>query len=154
MVPLPTVWKNRLKTRSVCIKIGVLEQLYMCMESNEVILHLLVQVDLAHRLAVTIIRRFFVDILISEQTSLMFLLKENYRVCCSFFIDKGTCLEIFSPVTVLLFSNEITHQEKSTKLATAPFNLQAPRFLYIGQAFRYSPENAFYTFNQQTYFII
>ena len=27
-------------------------------------------------------------------------------------------------------------------------------FLYIGQAFRYSPENAFYIFNQQIYFII
>jgi hypothetical protein len=25
---------------------------------------------------------------------------------------------------------------------------------YIGQAFRYSPENAFYIFNQQIYFII
>ena len=34
------------------------------------------------------------------------------------------------------------------------FKLQAPRFLYIGQAFRYSPENAFYIFNQQIYFII
>ena len=33
-------------------------------------------------------------------------------------------------------------------------NLQAPRFFYIGQAFRYSPENAFYIFNQQIYFII
>ena len=33
-------------------------------------------------------------------------------------------------------------------------NLQAPRFLYIGQGFRYSPENAFYIFNQQIYFII
>ena len=33
-------------------------------------------------------------------------------------------------------------------------NLQAPRFLYIGQAFRYSPQNAFYIFNQQIYFII
>ena len=33
-------------------------------------------------------------------------------------------------------------------------NLQAPRVLYIGQTFRYSPENAFYIFNQQTYFII
>ena len=32
-------------------------------------------------------------------------------------------------------------------------NLQAPCVLYIGQAFRYSPENAFYTFNQQIYFI-
>ena len=35
-----------------------------------------------------------------------------------------------------------------------PFNLQAPRFLYIGQAFRCSPEKAFYIFNQQIYFII
>ena len=33
-------------------------------------------------------------------------------------------------------------------------NLYAPRFLCIGQAFRYSPENAFYIFNQQIYFII
>ena len=33
-------------------------------------------------------------------------------------------------------------------------NLQAPRFLYIGQAFRYSPEDVFYIFNQQIYFII
>ena len=33
-------------------------------------------------------------------------------------------------------------------------NLQAPRFLYIGQAFRYYPENAFYIFNLQIYFII
>jgi len=32
--------------------------------------------------------------------------------------------------------------------------LWAPRFLYIGQAFRYSPENDFYIFNQQIYFII
>ena len=28
-------------------------------------------------------------------------------------------------------------------------NLQAPCVLYVGQAFRYSPENAFYIFNQQ-----
>ena len=34
------------------------------------------------------------------------------------------------------------------------FNFKAPRFLYIGQAFRYCPENAFYIFNQQIYFII
>jgi len=33
-------------------------------------------------------------------------------------------------------------------------NLQAPRFLYIGQAFRCYPENAFYIFNQHIYFII
>jgi len=34
------------------------------------------------------------------------------------------------------------------------FNLQATCVLYIGQVFRYSPENAFYIFNQQIYFII
>ena len=33
-------------------------------------------------------------------------------------------------------------------------NLQARCVLYIGQAFRYSPENTFYIFNQQIYFII
>ena len=39
----------------------------------------------------------------------------------------------------------------------SPFHhikLQARRVLYIGQTFRYSPENAFYIFNQQIYFII
>jgi len=39
-------------------------------------------------------------------------------------------------------------------IVTSYLNLQAPRFPYIGQAFRYSPENAFYIFNQQIYFII
>ena len=33
-------------------------------------------------------------------------------------------------------------------------NFQAPCVLYIGQAFRYSPVNAFYIFNLQIYFII
>ena len=33
-------------------------------------------------------------------------------------------------------------------------NLLAPCVLYIGQEFRYSPENAFYILNQQIYFII
>ena len=39
-------------------------------------------------------------------------------------------------------------------LAISHLNLEVPRFLYIGQAFRYSPENAFYIFNQQIYFLI
>jgi len=39
-------------------------------------------------------------------------------------------------------------------LERTSFNLYVPRFLYIGQAFRYSLENAFYIFNQQIYFII
>ena len=36
------------------------------------------------------------------------------------------------------------------------FNLYAPSILYKGQAFRYSPENAFYSyiFNQKIYFIV
>jgi len=38
--------------------------------------------------------------------------------------------------------------------ATYNVNLYAPCVLYIGQAFRYSPQNAFYIFNQQTNFII
>ena len=42
----------------------------------------------------------------------------------------------------------------STELAGYCVNLKAPCVLYIGQAFRYSPENAFYIFNQQIYFII
>jgi len=33
-------------------------------------------------------------------------------------------------------------------------NLKASCVLYIGQAFRYSPGNAFYIFNQHIYFII
>ena len=52
---------------------------------------------------------------------------------------------------------EATRAEPIFRLSakrTSQFNLQAPRFLYIGQAFRYSPENAFYIFNQQIYFII
>ena len=40
------------------------------------------------------------------------------------------------------------------KLCTHVFNLKAPYVLYVGQAFRCSPENAFYIFNQQIYFII
>ena len=36
----------------------------------------------------------------------------------------------------------------------AYLNLQAPCVLYIGQAFRCSPENALYIFNQQINFII
>ena len=35
----------------------------------------------------------------------------------------------------------------------AMINLKSPCVLYVGQAFRYSPENAFYIFNQQMYFI-
>jgi len=44
-------------------------------------------------------------------------------------------------------------KNKKKKFDVCPA-LLAPCVLYIGQAFRYSPENAFYIFNQQIYFII
>ena len=53
-------------------------------------------------------------------------------------------------IRVLHFKECESHQSKYDCI----FNLQAPCVLYIGQAFRYSPENAFYIFNQQIYFII
>ena len=46
------------------------------------------------------------------------------------------------------------YSSSSVRTQMVWFNLWAPRFLYIGQAFRYSPENAFFIFNQQIYFII
>ena len=52
--------------------------------------------------------------------------------------------EILQPIVcikTLQVSSERLMQGKSL------FNLQAPCVLYIGQAFRYSPENAFYIFN-------
>ena len=39
-------------------------------------------------------------------------------------------------------------------LYSTSFNLQAPCVLYIGQAFCYTSENAFYIFKNQIYFII
>ena len=45
-------------------------------------------------------------------------------------------------------------QNLSRSKTESPLNLEAPCVLYIGQAFRYCPENAFYIFNQQIYFII
>jgi len=42
----------------------------------------------------------------------------------------------------------------SSKIWIKRFNIYKPCVLYIGQAFRYSPQNAFYIFNQQIYLII
>ena len=76
--------------------------------------------------------------------------------------DSGlSCLS--SPViswqlhSFLLMSNnaQLNHSVLGHSTGLFPsINLQAPCFLYIGQAFRYSSENAFYIFNQQVYFII
>ena len=46
------------------------------------------------------------------------------------------------------WSNYLSFEKPIVKLTFRPC------VLYIGQAFRYSPENAFYIFNQQIYFII
>ena len=54
-----------------------------------------------------------------------------------------------------MISQGVMSSEQANKNpGLCPINLQAPRFLCIGQAFRDSPENAFYIFNQQIYFII
>ena len=53
----------------------------------------------------------------------------------------------------MLFGQDLNPRLSEYEVAVF-FNLQAPCVLYIGQAFRYSPENAFYIFNQQIYFII
>ena len=55
------------------------------------------------------------------------------------------------------FDEEITDENSEEFVESVmkdAINLQAPRFLYIGQAFRYSPENVLYIFYQQIYFII
>ena len=46
------------------------------------------------------------------------------------------------------------YDPRAAALSMFVINLYAPCFLFIGQAFRYSPENALYIFNQQINFII
>ena len=47
-----------------------------------------------------------------------------------------------------------TKQTGFKQSVSSNVNLQAPCVLYIGQAFRYFPENTFYIFNREIYFII
>ena len=56
--------------------------------------------------------------------------------------------------TLQLGHNQWNVVQTRSGVQTSTVNLYAPRFLYVGQAFSYSPENAFYIFNQQIYFII
>ena len=64
----------------------------------------------------------------------MACIQSNVHTVISYMVpaaeENRTCSHIF-----LLERND-AHNEAS-------LNLQAPRFLYIGKAFRYSPENAF-----------
>ena len=54
----------------------------------------------------------------------------------------------------LLSDRMISEVHASVRVVNLAVNLQEPCVLYTGQAFHYSPENAFYIFNQQIYFII
>jgi hypothetical protein len=56
------------------------------------------------------------------------------------------------PHSILFRMRNISHKRCRENQNT--FNLQAPCVLYIGQTFRYSPQNALYIFNQQIYFNI
>ena len=49
-------------------------------------------------------------------------------------------------------SRSITYSQEAEEYLTLSFRHRASCIL--GQAFHYSPENAFYIFNQQIYFII
>ena len=51
-------------------------------------------------------------------------------------------------------SQQLQRLEREGRTLQPNINLQAPCVLYLGQAFHYSPENAFYIFNQQIYFIM
>ena len=99
-----------------------------------------------------------------ERTSMLRHAYFAYLVVCTAQLQSKDVL-----VTVLygrLFSvlkNICTSCERcSTKLIYRPVQKRGVkarltfrhRASYIGQAFRYSPENAFYIFNQQIYFII
>ena len=55
-------------------------------------------------------------------------------------------------LTLRRIQRDITNLDGAT--CKVAINFQAPCVLYIGQAFRYSPENVFYIFNQQIYFIL
>ena len=73
---------------------------------------------------------------------------------------QNSCKKLQTFLMLNCFLSYIYHQPYSTLhySYTMPnemsVNLWAPCVLYIGQAFYYSPENAFYVFNQQIYCII
>ena len=61
------------------------------------------------------------------------------------------CTDLFIPrVLSASVHRKITNAIESVIGLT----FRLPCVLYIGQAFRYPPENTFYVFNQQIYFII
>ena len=88
----------------------------------------------------------------------------SYFECAFSFRIQFTLYEHSSPALWIRMSTTGNHKlraelylkaesGKALLLTLSSFNLQAPCVLYLGQAFRYSPENAFYIFNQQIYCI-
>ena len=80
----------------------------------------------------------------------------------SFSAREGFCVKVDSLLRSSRFNDADNEQYLSLHYqpyvaTTNKFNIHqvlAPCVLYIGQAFGYFPENAFYIFNQQIYFII
>ena len=68
--------------------------------------------------------------------------------CCGIVAVVSLGAGAYSRVGILKFSNYTFYITKPR------INLYAQYVLYIAQAFRCSPESAFYIFNQQIYFII
>ena len=60
----------------------------------------------------------------------------------------------FITIIIIIIRQQFGLDRPVSASSPSLFNFQVPCVLYIGQAFRYSPENAFYVFNQQIYFII
>ena len=53
-----------------------------------------------------------------------------------------------------MYSTELAEVRCSERRGRHTLNFSHRASSILGQAFRYSPENAFYIFNQQIYFII
>ena len=71
------------------------------------------------------------------------------------------CFIVYPKIVVSLVKIKLNEQGTvnaqnifNTTTEESNINLLASCILYIGQAYLYSPENAFYIFNQQIYFII
>ena len=114
-----------------------------------------------HRLDASLVSRFY-DFKTANQRNIpedaslyLFHIGRNARfssgMCLLFLYTVAVCmLRQMAPKTRLAHKHETP--SSGTGVASLTFRHRASCIL--GQAFRYSPENAFYIFNQQIYFII
>ena len=56
--------------------------------------------------------------------------------------------------TIIFIENKTMHKLHAIRASVQFLNFRHRASCILGQAFRYYPENAFYIFNQQIYFII